>query len=396
MQGRLTGRLGRQLVALAGAVLGVLVSTAGPARAQIIAGDWSYTDSGSFSCNIGGTPQGGPIAESGTIHISQSGSNVSWSTLAPGVGRSGTITDGVVRVSGLLGLVVSGVTSITFTANSYAAQGVITETATTRQITLSGFGSASGNGCTAQGCAAFSCTAQDQATFSQPKAIWTAKLGPFVTGFYTEILARQPAEQELSDWISFLLRHPVATGSTALVAGFFNSDENLHQPTTLNEYVTRLYQTILQREPSAAEAQAWVDVALVPAMNTLVPGFVNSAEFQQLLRTTPATDVLTRFYRLVLGREPDAAGLAGWNAFLARTGDWMTVTTGFLDSAEYVAGERSFAEHVAILYRTFLGREPDAAGLQGWLAILTTQLSSIQSGFTQSPEFQQRIEALFR
>ena len=110
----------------------------------------------------------------------------------PGVIRSGTIADGVLRVSGPLGLVGSDDTILAFTANAYTAQGVLVETETTRQITLSGSGSASGTGCTDEECAFFFCTAQDQAMFSQAKAvISTARLEPFVTGFYTEILARR-------------------------------------------------------------------------------------------------------------------------------------------------------------------------------------------------------------
>ena len=69
---------------------------------------------------------------------------------------------------------------------------------------------------------------------------------------------------------------------------------------------------------------------------------------------------------------------------------------GFLNSPEYVAGERSFADHVTILYRTFLGREPETAGLNGWLNIIADGLKSVQNAFTNSPEFQTRILRLFR
>ena len=388
---------GRRVGQLGVAVLCVLASTA-PAHAQNIAGDWSYFNNGSVTCSGGGITLGGSVSEGGTLQIRQEGSQVEWNTAAPGIVRRGTIADNVVRVSGPLALVVgSGITIQSLSVNTYVAQGTLVETATTREIRLSGSGTAAGTACQGAACAPFSCTASDQAVFSQARTVISrAKLAPFVSGFYDAILAREPSERELNDWIDFLVQHPDAGGAAALVAGFFNSSENLHQPMTLAEYVGRLYRTILQRDPSPAEAQAWVDVGVVPAMNLLVPGFVNSVEFQQLLRVTPASDVLARFYRLVLGREPDANGLAGWSAIIARTGDWLSVTKGFLNSPEYVAGERSFAEHVAILYRTFLGREPDAAGQQGWLDILTTHLSPIQSGFTQSPEFQQQIQALFR
>jgi hypothetical protein len=97
----------------------------------------------------------------------------------------------------------------------------------------------------------------------------------------------------------------------------------------------------------------------------------------------------------VLGRPETPAENAAWVAEIARSGDWVGVALGFLDSPEYVAGTRSLAEHVRVLYRTFLGREPDQGGLDGWLGVITRRLGPLQVGFTESPEFQHRIAQLF-
>jgi hypothetical protein len=47
---------------------------------------------------------------------------------------------------------------------------------------------------------------------------------------------------------------------------------------------------------------------------------------------------------------------------------------------------------VTILYLTFLDREPDPGGLDGWELALRTQLSNvIENGFVPSGEFRARI-----
>jgi exo-beta-1,3-glucanase (GH17 family) len=221
------------------------------------------------------------------------------------------------------------------------------------------------------------------------------RLESFVTGLYEQVLGRQAGPDEVAAWVAFLLANPGASGASVSVQAFFNSTESLQRPVTQNQYVQRLYRGILGREPNGNEIASWRQNAIAPIFDKLIPGFVASAEFQQLLRTTPATVTITRFYRFALGREPDAPGLAFWLDYVQRTGDWVGLGQGFLNSPEYLNGLRSFSEHVAILYRAFLGRDPDPAGLSGWLGYLTNALAGVQAGFTGSPEFQARVALLF-
>jgi hypothetical protein len=220
-------------------------------------------------------------------------------------------------------------------------------------------------------------------------------LHTFVSGFYEGVLERRPDPAGLEDWVTFLRLHGNADAAQTMVQGFFNSAENLQRPLTLALYVRLLYLTILQREPSPDEVQGWVDGGLVPILNELVPGFVDSPEFQALLQTTPPAVLVHRLYVNVLGRDETPEENARWVARLAATGDWEALALGFLDSPEYLARARSFADHVRVLYRTFLGREADPAGLAGWLGALSGRLTAVQLGFTRSAEFQARIRALF-
>ena len=104
-----------------------------------------------------------------------------------------------------------------------------------------------------------------------------------------------------------------------MVDGFFNSEERLYQPTTPADYVRLLYRTILEREAADEEVSAWVDGALVPALNALVPGFVGSPEFRARAATTPPAAVIARLYRYVLGRPESAEENAAWVADVGRT-----------------------------------------------------------------------------
>lgn len=115
--------------------------------------------------------------------------------------------------------------------------------------------------------------------------------------------------------------------------------------------------------------------------------------------------LITDYYRTILGREPDAAGLAFWEAQAEQTvtlgasvdETFRLLATQFFDSAEFRALNTSNAEYVSRLYRTVLQREPDAAGLDYW----TTQMQSglpreaVAVNFVFTAEFDARMTALF-
>ena len=64
----------------------------------------------------------------------------------------------------------------------------------------------------------------------------------------------------------------------------------------------------------------------------------------------------------------------------------------FLASPEFESRPLTFQDSVWILYRTCLGREPDAPGLDGWESVLRASLLDvINAGFVPSAEFQSLI-----
>ena len=99
---------------------------------------------------------------------------------------------------------------------------------------------------------------------------------------------------------------------------------------------------------------------------------------------------VTRFYQECLSRDPDSAGLNGWVNWLvtgAKTG--TDVAYGFVFSDEFIQRNVSNSEYLTILYRAFFNREPDISGYNTWLGYLSTGKSRewVLAGFINSQEF---------
>ncbi len=102
------------------------------------------------------------------------------------------------------------------------------------------------------------------------------------------------------------------------------------------------------------------------------------------------SEFVTRFYRLCLDREPDAGGLNTWvSNLLARKITGAQAAEGFIFSAEFTSKNNSNSDFLAILYRAFFNREPDADGFNKWLGLLDAGNSRqlVLAGFINSDEF---------
>ena len=104
---------------------------------------------------------------------------------------------------------------------------------------------------------------------------------------------------------------------------------------------------------------------------------------------------VTRLYAICLGREPDDAGKASWVSKLksgATSGS--EAAYGFVFSTEFKNKNYGNTEYVKQLYRAFMGREYDAAGLNNWVASLNagTGREEVFNGFAQSAEFKKICE----
>lgn len=101
-------------------------------------------------------------------------------------------------------------------------------------------------------------------------------------------------------------------------------------------------------------------------------------------------EFVTRLYQKILGRNPDANGLKSWTDALynnQKTG--AQVTSQFVFGQEFINKKLSDEAYVTVLYQAILGREPDAAGLKVWKEALDAGMTrwGVLKGFIASAEF---------
>lgn len=161
------------------------------------------------------------------------------------------------------------------------------------------------------------------------------------------------------------------------------------------KFVRQMYRDFLGREASTADVNHWA--------GQLASGQIDRYGFATTLSRTDEwiTTVITNFYRDTLNREPDAAGLRGW-IDAARAGMPIAqIAAAFYSSPEYFAkvGKNDYSTWVADLYRKLLLREADAAGIKGWVDALNAGMprDTVSFGFYQSQEkLGVRITALYQ
>jgi hypothetical protein len=104
----------------------------------------------------------------------------------------------------------------------------------------------------------------------------------------------------------------------------------------------------------------------------------------------PIGAFVTRFYNLCLSRDPDQAGLNGWvNDLADGTLTGADVAKGFIFSQEFANANVLDEDYLDILYEAFFNRQPDAGGYNNWLEQLRSNVDRAQvlDGFIYSQEF---------
>jgi hypothetical protein len=128
-------------------------------------------------------------------------------------------------------------------------------------------------------------------------------------------------------------------------------------------FVNHLFQSLLGRSPD-------ID-GLNSLTMMLMAGFPREQITREIWQSPEHRGLeVDQYYQTYLHRLPDPAGRAGWvNSFLAGASE-ISVAQLFLTSAEYVATHQSNFSFVTGLYVDVLGRAPDAAGLAAAQAAL--------------------------
>ena len=205
-----------------------------------------------------------------------------------------------------------------------------------------------------------------------------------------------PLPQSVSRYTTFQADGKlVATGNTAfigppagndfLTARFVATSEILNGPPD-RRYLQQVYLDLLGRMPDSAAAGWEPLLDGSPGARELVAlGIESSLEYR--------TRLVQGLYRSLLGRDGDAAGVAGWVQFLSGGATAHDLLLGFLASAEYSQRNGGTAGLVGALYRDVLGRTPDDAGRAYWQSALGQGVSAagVAFGIENSQEATERL-----
>jgi Ca2+-binding RTX toxin-like protein len=174
--------------------------------------------------------------------------------------------------------------------------------------------------------------------------------------------------------------------------------------------ISRLYDTVLQRQPDAVGLDFYVDLIEDRGVSiaAVASDLLNSGEFQSATGVLSSGAFVDYVYQHALGRVADAGGKAYYTNVLDSGGSRADLLLSFSESVEHrglTAGTvaRGYFntddnyQAVALLYDSFAGRKPDASGLIYYAERLKTgSLTLVQAAndFAASAEFAQATSGL--
>ncbi len=242
-------------------------------------------------------------------------------------------------------------------------------------------------------------------TVSNPMSQQEQQIRAFVSRMYTVALGRA-AETDGVDFYTARLLAGDSNGA-CIAESFLTSPEFKGKGYNNAQYVKVLYQTFFDREPATDEINYWVGMMSAGKTREFVlAGFVNSAEFDTLCTSygisrgfmrengkpvNPGIGrFVERFYTVALERAGEKEGIEYWTLQIA-DGKCTpkAAAKSFFLSAEYVSKNTSDTKYITTLYRTFMGREPEAGGVGYWQGVLDggATREQILEGFADSAEF---------
>lgn len=143
------------------------------------------------------------------------------------------------------------------------------------------------------------------------------------------------------------------------------------------QFVTRLYENADGRAPDPGGLAAYTGaLASGQARGQVLLSIAESAEARvhsQAVAGDANDATVTRLYEAIDARAPDAGGLIGYASALDGGRSVQQIATAMLSGNEYTAkfGTPTDTAFVTDLYRNLLGRTPDASGLAAYTAALS-------------------------
>jgi hypothetical protein len=218
--------------------------------------------------------------------------------------------------------------------------------------------------------------ASEYLVYATPKAV-----DSFLQAVYVDVLGREAGAGERAGW-----GQAIALGMPHLqvVHGFVNSDEFRVLK------ITEAYREVLGRAPEDGGMAAWLNGmrAGVLAPDDAYRAFLRSDEYYLLTGGTDAGFVAA-VYENILHRTAGQQEIEGWSRVVAAAGR-AAVVDSIWTSVETARAR------VAVMYKAYLGREPDQGGLEAWGDHdLRYGTNAVRMGILGSPEYQSRAVARF-
>ncbi len=204
----------------------------------------------------------------------------------------------------------------------------------------------------------------------------------FCERLYTCCLGRE-AEPEGKDFWANSLRVGVSGAEAA--HHFFFCSEFIDGNHSNQEFIRRLYKTIMNRVPADGEVTYWADQIDqgITTRESVFWSFIGSPEWIRICNSygiapgsAPTVDPVrafaTRLYATCLGRTGDEAGIENWtNALRSGATTGGAVAHDFFFSDEFVNSNHSNDEFIRRLYRTFMGREGSEEEIGWYMSVMS-------------------------
>jgi hypothetical protein len=204
-------------------------------------------------------------------------------------------------------------------------------------------------------------------------AVLSSDTARYVNAAFELFLGRPATADEVAYWYDRLGR---GGGRQPLTLELARSDE------WAGARIEAMYADVLGRPADQEGRQFWVErVRAGMPLRDVGAVFYGSSEYY-LAAPSPA-DYVTRLYQALLGRDPDAGGLRYW------TGELESGRAKPVDiAAGFYASPESRRRRVAGLYQSVLGRPPEAGGSSYWAQrLLETDDVVLAAELAASDEF---------
>ena len=237
------------------------------------------------------------------------------------------------------------------------------------------------------------------------------QIAGYVERLYTVILGRASEEPGKTTWTNTLFGNAISAADAAYEFAF--TPEFVNQNVSDEEFVTRFYQALLDREPDDGGLEIWTNALKNGVSRKFVlEGFMESAEFTNLCNkyavtkgsftsdeardeNLALTGYINRVYQNAVGTSADADTLNTY-ASNVLSGETPKSVAYSLYLENQAAREMSNEDYVAALYRGLFGREPDA-GASNFVACLNAEVMTREDAFnelTASQEYANVVAAM--